>query len=138
MNADPTSGDPMVNSMSTRFGFGFERESSTNASTQQARGFFLKLLPELRENVTLTLCDSSYTHLVTFLNSHQDEVNSIKERIEPSSYSLDTAIRIFIHRGSAMHDELVSRLGHPTLKSDLVDQKARRIRSPVIELMAEN
>jgi hypothetical protein len=102
MNANPTSGDPMANSKSTHFGFGFESESTTNASTKQARGFFLKLLPQLRENVTLTLFDSAYSHLAMFLKSHQDDVNSIKERIEPSSYPLDTAIRIFIHGWSAI------------------------------------
>ncbi len=101
MNVDVI-GDSSRKSKSTRFGFGFERESSSNASTQQAQAFFLKLLPQLRKDVTLSLFDSSYKHFVTFLNSHQDEVNSIKERIEPSSYPLDSAIRIFIYGWSAI------------------------------------
>ncbi|HEX7720807.1 MAG TPA: hypothetical protein VF397_01530 [Pyrinomonadaceae bacterium] len=111
MNAESSPNDSQDKSKWTRFGFGFESESSSNASTHQAQAFFLKLLPQLRENVTLTLFDSGYKHLVTFLDSHRDEVNSIKESIEPSPYPLDTAIRIFIHGWSAIErDEAAGAL----------------------------
>lgn len=102
MNGNPTRENSLTGSSRTRFGFGFERESSSNPSTQQARAFFLKLLPQLRKDVTLSLFDSSYIHFVNFLNSHQDELTSIKDRIEPSSYPLDTAIRILVHGWSAI------------------------------------
>jgi len=111
MNVDATPNNIANKSKATRFGFGFEAESVTSPSTQQAQAFFLKLLPQLRKDVTLTLFDSSYKHFVTFLNAHQDEVNSIKERIEPSSYPLDTAIRIFIYGWSAIkRDETAAPL----------------------------
>src|SRR2546428_10083270 len=100
-----------LESKSTRFGFGFERKSSTNPSTQQARAFFLKLLPQLRSDVTPTLFESGYSHFVDFLKMHRDEVNSIKERIEPSSDPLDTALRIFIYGWSAIkRDETAAPL----------------------------
>jgi hypothetical protein len=102
MNANVTRSDSLNKSKSTRFGFGFEEESTHNPSTQQAQAFFLKLLPQLRQEVTLTLFNSSYGHFVTFLNSHQDEVDSIKGKIEQSSYPLDTAIRAFIYGWSAI------------------------------------
>ncbi|SRR6266446_119446 len=111
MNVDAIPDDIANKSKATRFGFGFEAESVTNPSTQQAQAFFLKLLPQLRKDVTLTLFDSSYRHFVTFLNAHQDELNSIKERIEPSSYSMDTAIRIFTYGWSAIkRDETTAPL----------------------------
>src|ERR1700738_1261111 len=111
MNDPATRDDSLNKSKSTRFGFGFERESSSNASAKQAQAFFLKLLPQLRKDVTFTLFDSSYKHFFSFLNSHQNDLNLIKERIEPSSDPLATAIRIFIYGWSAIKcDETAARL----------------------------
>lgn len=79
----------------TRFGYGFEKESTHSPSTQHAQGFFLKLLAQLRKEVLTSLFDIAYTPFLQFLTNHRDEIHSIKTNIEPSLFPLDTAIRIF-------------------------------------------
>jgi hypothetical protein len=91
--------------MTTRFGYGFERKSANSPSTQHAQGFFLKILPQLKKEVMISLFDAAQIPFRDFLSNHQDEILSIKSRIEPAPFSMDTATRIFIHSWSALQQE---------------------------------
>jgi len=97
MNAVAIRDDTPKESKSRRFGFGYEENSPNSPSTQHAQAFFLKLLPQERNNLTLTLFETSYDPFVEFLNAHQDKILSIKSNIEPQPFPMESAIRIFIH-----------------------------------------
>jgi hypothetical protein len=95
MNTGLTSEYESEKSPWTRFGFGFERQSASSPSTHQAQVFFLKLLAERRPEIVSDLFDAYYA-LAEFASSRRAELVSIQERIEPTSYASETAIRILL------------------------------------------
>lgn len=117
MNSDVAPEDVSSESKSTRFGFGFETKSLVSPSTQQARAFFLKRLPLHRQNITFSLFDSCYDAFLAFLTSHETEIQSLKERLEPNDYPLDSAVRIFIYEWSALMRDATGEI----LRSALLD-----------------
>ena len=88
--------------MTRRFGLGFEPKSEISPSTQDARAFFLELLPKLKEEVMLSLFELAHQPFLEFLTDSQDEILSINSNIGSLTKITDTAIRIFISSWSAL------------------------------------
>jgi hypothetical protein len=88
--------------MKNRLGLGFEEKSDISPSTQDARAFFLELIPQFKQEVVSSLFESARQPFLEFLTHSRDEILSISRNLSSPIDSTDTAIRLFISGWSVL------------------------------------